>query len=87
VGLPARLGDVAAGSQDHFVGVGPEADLALEPDRVLVLAGVPVRCGNRAHGERVLDDGDFAAVVTAAELVHRAESRDGGFPRLLAGPP
>jgi hypothetical protein len=42
VHLAAWLGDVAARPQHHFSVVGPEADLALDHDRVLVLPRVPV---------------------------------------------
>jgi hypothetical protein len=74
VGLSARLGHVAARSQDHFVGVGAEADLAFEHDRMLVLASVLLRRGDRAHREGMLDDRDFAAVIAAVEFVDGAES-------------
>jgi hypothetical protein len=76
VHLAAWLGDVAARPQHHFSVVGPEADLALDHDRVLVLPRVPVRRGEVADSERVLNDGDFSAVVTAVELVHGPESGD-----------
>ena len=56
VQLAARLGDVAAGAEHDLAVAGPEPDLALGDDRVLVLPGVQVRRHERADRERVLHD-------------------------------
>ena len=68
VHLAARLGDVAAGAQDDLTVAGPEPDLALGDDRVLVLQGVQVRGHQRADRERVLDDRDRAVGLAAPQL-------------------
>jgi hypothetical protein len=87
VRLPAWLGDVAAGSEYHLGVVGAEADLAFEHDRGLVLPGVPVRRGDEADRERVLEDGDFPAVAPAVDLVRGPESGDAdALPRFRALP-
>src|ERR1700760_256219 len=74
--LPAWLGDVATGTEDDFAIVRAEADLAGQHDRMLVFAGVPVRRGQQAHLERMLDDGHLAAVGAAGELEHRPKTRE-----------
>jgi hypothetical protein len=63
VQLAAGLGDVLAGAEHHLTIAGPEPDLALDDDGVLVLAGVGVRRHQRADRERVLDDRQRAAGV------------------------
>ena len=84
--LRARLDDVAASSQDHLLILRPEADLAIEHDRVLVLERVDVRWHERADRERVLDDGQGAARVLAIDLEDDAdpigEIADLAVPRL-----
>src|ERR1700761_2950639 len=77
--LPARLGDVATGTEDHFTVVGPEADLAGEHDRMLILTGVPVRRGEQADLERMLDDGHLPAVGLAGQLEHLPENGQRGI--------
>ena len=62
VHLPARLGDVATGTEDDFTVVRAEPDFAGQHDRMLVLAGVPVRRGEQADLEGMLDDGHLAPV-------------------------
>jgi hypothetical protein len=42
---------------------------------MLVLAGVPVRRGEQAHLEGMLDDGHLAPVGFAGELEHRSKTR------------
>ena len=42
VDLASWLDDVAAGTQDDLPIIGPEPDLTIEHDRVLVLSGVDV---------------------------------------------
>jgi hypothetical protein len=42
-------------------------------------AGVPVRRGNRADRERMFHNCHFTAGVGAAQLEHRAETRNADF--------
>src|SRR5580693_1332186 len=67
VHLAARFGDVTAGAEDDFAVVRAEADLARQHNRVLVLAGVPVRRSEQAHLEWMLDDGHLAAIGAARQ--------------------
>src|SRR5215472_15778933 len=73
VQLAARFGDVPAGAEHRLTVAGPEPDLALGDNGVLVLAGVGMRRHKRADGERVLDDGQRTAGVAAPELEHHAD--------------
>jgi hypothetical protein len=67
------LGDVTAAAEDHLAVTGPEPDLALGDDGVLVLPGVQMRRHQRADRERVLHDRQGAAGVAAPELEHHAD--------------
>jgi len=73
VQLAAGLGDVAARTEDHLAVAGPEPDLALGDDGVLVLTGVQVRRHERAHRERVCHDRQRAAGVAVPELEDHAD--------------
>ena len=71
--LAPRLGDVATGAEDDLPVAGPEADLSLGDDGVLVLPGVHVRGHARADGERVFHDGDLPVGLLTEELEHHAD--------------
>ena len=73
--LAARLDDVAAGPEHDLLVLRPEADLALEDDRVLVLERVDVRRHECPDRERVLDDRERAAGVLAVDLEDDADAR------------
>jgi hypothetical protein len=77
VHLPARLGDVATGTEDDFTVVRAEPDFAGQHDRMLVLTSVPVCCGEYADLEGMLNDGHLAPVGLAGELEHRSKTREG----------
>src|SRR5258708_1989654 len=66
--LAARLGDVAARTQNDFAVTGSEADLALGDYGVLVFPSMQVGDDQRADGKRVLDDGHSAVGLSAPEL-------------------
>jgi hypothetical protein len=69
------LDDVAAGTEHDLLVLGPEADLALEHDRVLVLARVEMGRDERPDRERVLDDRERATGVGRLDLEHDADTR------------
>jgi hypothetical protein len=74
VHLAAWFGDVTTGTEDHLAFVGAEADLARDDDRVFVLSRVPVRRGEHADREGMLDDGHLSPVCPAGQLDHGPEA-------------
>src|SRR6202044_2511326 len=71
-----------------FTVVGAEPDFAGQHDRMLVLTSVPVRRGEYADLEGMLDDGHLAPIGFAGELEHRSKTRQGDvlpFPGLNNG--
>jgi hypothetical protein len=68
VRLASRLGDVAAYAEDDLSVAGPESDLALSDDGVLVLPRVHVRRHAGANGERVFHDGHLSVRLLTEEL-------------------
>src|SRR5262249_61159292 len=73
VRLAAGLSDVPACAEQHLAVAGPEPDLALGDDGVLVLAGVQVGRHQSADRERVFHDRYRAARVVAPELERHAD--------------
>jgi hypothetical protein len=76
VHLVAGLGDVSARSQDYFPGAGPEADLSLRHDRVLVFARMKMGRHQSPDREGMLDHGNDAARVLPPQLEVHADGSE-----------
>ena len=63
-----RLGDVATGAENDLPVAGPEADLSLGDDGVLILPGVQMWQHKGSHSKWMLDYGDCATGVGPPQL-------------------
>ncbi|GAB91941.1 hypothetical protein GORHZ_154_00300 [Gordonia rhizosphera NBRC 16068] len=75
--LTARLENQVTGFGDHLDAVEDRADTALEDEAVLIFVPVSVhRCGDRARGQEMFDDGESSVCLRGVEEEPVADTID-----------